>query len=122
MWMIHKSTEVYYSYSILTNENDKKHYREIKRTSYDINIDDKITFTIILNEDGESIYELGLDPLMLFEQLNEIETLFIKPKIIKLLKEYITEERIEDFKTEERYTALEFDKIDKLLEIINSED
>ena len=122
MWMIHKSTETYYGYSINIDKIKKEHKRIINRKSYDINIDDKITFSVILNEDEESIYELDLGTVMLFEQLNEIEVLIIKPKLIKLLKEYLTEERIKSFKDEEEYTALEFDKIDKILEIINSEE
>ena len=119
MWMIHKSTEVYYSSLFYEN---KKCYQEVRRTAFDININDKITFSIILNKDEESIYELDLGTIMLFEQLNEIEALIIKPKLIKLLKEYLTEERIKSFKDEEEYTTLEFDKIDKILEIINSEE
>ena len=122
MWMIHKSTETYYGYSINIDKTKKEHKRIINRKSYDINIDDKITFSVILNEDEENIYELDLGTIMLFEQLNEIEALIIKPKLIKLLKEYLTEERIKSFKDEEEYTALEFDKIDKILEIINSEE
>ena len=122
MWMIHKSTETYYGYSINIDKTKKEHKRIINRKSYDINIDDKITFSVILNEDEESIYELDLGTIILFEQLNEIEALIIKPKLIKLLKEYLTEERIKSFKDEEEYTTLEFDKIDKILEIINSEE
>lgn len=98
-WKIYKATVVTY------DEQKEKTLKETVHDEYTVVIiegkkekSNSLRFNVKIDESGSNVKEINFGPFYYYGKLNEIETLIEKDKVLKLLKEYLTEEKNEELK------------------------
>lgn len=98
-WKIYKATVVTY------DEQKEKTLKETVHDEYTVVIiegkkekSNSLIFNVKIDESGSNVKEINFGPFYYYGKLNEIETLIEKDKVLKLLKEYLTEEKNEELK------------------------
>ena len=119
-WKIYKATVVTY------DEQQGATLKETEHEEYTVVItkgkkekSNSLRFNITLNTKGSGIEKINFGPFYYYGALNEIETLVEREKLLKLLKEYLTEENINNLKN----TFVDKIKyVNKLVDLIKGDD
>ena len=119
-WKIYKATVVTY------DERQGKTLKETAHEEYTVVITkgkkekiNSLIFNITLNTKWSGIEKINFGPFYYYGALNEIETLVERDKVLKLLKEYLTEENINNLKNT---FADKIKYVNKLIALIKGDD